>query len=119
MHNQACESERKLVKHMSIDQMLLIHHRACVSDDACYKSLMAVQDCSVLYSTNVVVPQCFRKAGADPSGDCSIRLGLARFAASVKPIEMQSDIELCDLTLTYAEQPANVPGELLLPFHDT
>ena len=79
---------------------------------------MAVQDCSVLYSTNVVVPQRFRKAGADPSGDCSIRLGLARFAAAVKPIEMQSDIELCDLILTYTEQPANVAGDPLLPFYD-
>ena len=88
-----------------------------MSDVACYKSLMAVQDCSVLYSTNVVVPQRFRKAGADPSGDCSIRLGLTRFAAAVKPIEMQSDIELCDLTLTYAEQPANLPGEPLQPLH--
>lgn len=37
-------------------------------------------------------------------------LGLARFAAAVKPLDKQADIELCDLTLTYSEQPADVPG---------
>lgn len=38
-------------------------------------------------------------------------LGLARFAAAVKPLDKQADIELCDLTLTCSEQPADVPGE--------
>ena len=37
-------------------------------------------------------------------------LGLARIAAAVKPLDKQADIELCDLTLTYSEQPADVPG---------
>ena len=36
--------------------------------------------------------------------------GLARFAAAVKPLDKQADIELCDLTLIYSEQPANEPG---------
>ena len=43
-----------------------------------------------------------------------MRLGLARFAAAVKLIEKQSDIELCDLNLTYIEQPAVTPGMLNL-----
>ena len=38
-------------------------------------------------------------------------LGLARVAAAVKPLDKQADIELCDLTLTCSEQPADVPGE--------
>lgn len=69
-----------------------------------------MQDCTVSYSTHVKVPERFRKPSADPEGDCSIRLGLARFAAAMKPIQKQSDIELCDLNLTYIEQPAVTPG---------
>ena len=74
--------------------------------------LCSLQDCSVSYSTHVTVPERFRKPGADPEGDCSIRLGLARFAAAMKPNEKQADIELCDLNLTYIEQPAVTPGML-------
>ena len=74
----------------------------------------SLQDCTVSYSTYVTVPERFRKPGADSEGDCSMRLGLARFAAAVKPSEKQSDIELCDLNLTYIEQPAVTPGMLAL-----
>ena len=39
-----------------------------------------------------------------------MRLGLARCAAAVKPIDKQSDIEICDLTLTFTEQHAHLQG---------
>ena len=77
--------------------------------------VVAVQDSSLSYSTHVVVPERFRKPGAAPEGDCSMCLGLARLAAAVKPLDKQADIELCDLTLTYSEQPADTPGGF--PYH--
>lgn len=75
---------------------------------------MLVQEFTASYSTHVTVPERFRKAGTEPAGDCSMRLGLARFAAAVKPIDKQADIELCDLSLTYTEQPPALPGSPLL-----
>ena len=62
------------------------------------------------YSTHVTVPKRFWKQGTQPQNDCSMRLGLARCAAAVKPIDKQSDIEICDLTLTFTEQHAHLQG---------
>ena len=98
--------------YIRVHDLLLFSPGAWVAPDECST---AAQDCSVSYSTHVVVPERFRKPDAKPEEDCSMCLGLARFAAAMKPLDKQADIELCDLTLTYSEQPANMPGRC--PIH--
>ena len=67
-------------------------------------AVVAFEDLAVSYAAEVAVPEAFRKRGGGAKTGSTLRFGLARLAAAIRPEQRRADAEVAGVTLTYEEQ---------------